>query len=98
MQISMSFRHMEPTDAMKELVEDKVSRVKKYIQGPVEANVVMSVERYLQACDVTIIAGSDTFKGREETDDMYTSIDKVMDKIERQIEKTKGRRRASRTG
>jgi putative sigma-54 modulation protein len=98
MQISMSFRHMEPTDAMKELVEDKVSRVKKYIQGPVEANVVMSVERYLQACDVTIIAGGDTFKGREETDDMYTSVDKVMDKIERQIEKTKGRRRASRTG
>lgn len=97
MNISMTFRHMEPTDAMKELVEDKVSKVKKYIRGPVEANVVLSVERYLHACDVTISAGGATYKGHEESDDMYTSIDRAIDKIERQIDKTKGRRRASRT-
>ena len=69
MQISMTFRHMEPTDAMKELVEEKVSKVKKYIQGPFEATVVMSVERYLHACDVTISASGHTYKGREETDE-----------------------------
>lgn len=97
MQISMTFRHMDPSDAMKEAIEEKVSKVKKYIQGPFEASVVLSVERYLQACDVTITAQGHTYKGREETDDMYTSIDKVMDKIERQIDKTKGRMRANRT-
>lgn len=97
MQISMTFRHMEPTDAMKELVEEKVGKVKKYIQGPFDAAVVLSVERYLHACDVTITAAGHTYKGREETDDMYTSIDKVMDKIERQIDKTKGRMRAGRS-
>ncbi len=97
MQISMTFRHLEPTDAMKELVEEKVARVKKYIQGPIEASVVLSVERYLHACDVTISASGDTYKGREESDDMYTSIDRVMDKIERQIDKTKGRKRAGRS-
>lgn len=97
MQISMTFRHMDPTDAMKELITEKVTRVKKFLQGPVEANVVLSVERYLQACDVTISAGGNTYKGHEETDDMYTSVDKVMDKIERQIDKSKGRARANRT-
>lgn len=97
MQISMTFRHMDATDAIKQLVEDKVTRVKKFLQGPIEANVVLSVERYLQACDVTIISGGRTYKGHEETDDMYTSIDKVMDKIERQIDKSKGRARASRS-
>ena len=97
MQISMTFRHMEPSDAMKDLVEDKVSRVKKYLQGPMEASVVLSVERYLQACDITISSNGRTYKGREETDDMYTSIDRAMDKIERQIDKSKGRARASRT-
>jgi putative sigma-54 modulation protein len=97
MQISMTFRHMEATDAMKAMVEEKLARAKKYIQGPIEANVVLSVERYLHACDVTISAGGQTYKGHEETDDMYTSVDKVMDKIERQIDKTKGRARASRT-
>jgi putative sigma-54 modulation protein len=97
MQLSMTFRHLEPTDAMKELVEEKVAKVKKYIQGPFEASVVLSVERYLHACDVTILASGATYKGREESDDMYTSIDKVMEKIERQIDKTKGRRRAGRS-
>jgi putative sigma-54 modulation protein len=97
MQISMTFRHLEPTDAMKELVEEKVAKVKKYIQGPFEASVVLSVERYLHACDVTISASGVTYKGREESDDMYTSIDKVMEKIERQIDKSKGRRRAGRS-
>jgi putative sigma-54 modulation protein len=88
---------MDATDAMKELITEKVSKVKKYIQGPIEAKVVLSVERYLQACDVTISAGAHTYKGHEETDDMYASIDKVMDKIERQIDKSKGRARAGRT-
>ncbi|MCP4199490.1 MAG: ribosome-associated translation inhibitor RaiA [Proteobacteria bacterium] len=97
MQISMTFRHMDATDAMKELITEKVSKVKKYLRGPIEANVVLSVERYLQACDVTISAGGNIYKGHEETDDMYASIDKVMDKIERQIDKSKGRARAGRS-
>ncbi|MCP4675810.1 MAG: HPF/RaiA family ribosome-associated protein, partial [Deltaproteobacteria bacterium] len=37
------------------------------------------------------------YKGHEETDDMYSSLDRVMDKIQRQIDKSKGRARASRT-
>ena len=97
MQMSITFRHMDPTDAIKELVEEKVSKVKKYIQGPFEATVVLSMERYLNVCDVTISASGHTYKGREETDDMYTSVHKVMDKIERQIDKDKGRMRAART-
>jgi putative sigma-54 modulation protein len=97
MQISMTFRHMDATDAMKELITEKVNKVKKYLRGPIEANVVLSVERYLQSCDVTISAGGNMYKGHEETDDMYASIDKVMDKIERQIDKSKGRARASRS-
>jgi len=95
--MSITFRHMDPTDAIKELVEEKVSKVKKYIQGPFEASVVLSMEKYLNVCDVTISASGHTYKGREETDDMYTSVHKVMDKIERQIDKDKGRMRAART-
>jgi putative sigma-54 modulation protein len=82
---------------MKEIVEDKLARVKKYFQGPIEANVVLSIERYLHACDVTVSCAGQVYKGREESDDMYTSIDRVMDKIERQIDKSKGRIQAKRT-
>ena len=94
MRVNITFRHMEGTDAIKEHVTRKVERARKYLQGPCEANVVMSVERHLHRCDVTISAAGWTFKGAEETEDMYTSVDKVMDKIERQIRKMKGREQA----
>ncbi len=94
MRVNITFRHMEGTDAIKEHVTRKVERARKYLQGPCEANVVMSVERHLHRCDVTINAAGWTFKGAEETEDMYTSVDKVMDKVERQIRKMKGREQA----
>jgi ribosome hibernation promoting factor len=96
MKISITFRHMDANEAMKELVREKVSKAKKFIHGPMEANVVLSVERYLYSCDVTIISGGKTYKGSGSTDDMYASIDRVMDKIERQIDKSKKKPRASR--
>lgn len=96
MNISVTFRNLESTEAIKAHINEKVGRVRKFLQGPVEAQVVLSVERYLHGCDVTISAGNMVFKGREETEDMYTSIDKVMDKVEKQIRKSKGRVRASR--
>jgi putative sigma-54 modulation protein len=88
---------MEPTEAIKDLVREKVGKVKKYLQGPIDVHVVFSVERYLHTCDVTISANGHVYKGKEESDDLYTSIDKALDKIERQIDRTKGRRRAGRT-
>jgi putative sigma-54 modulation protein len=91
MRVNITFRRMEGTEAIKEHVTRKVERVRKYLQGPTEANVVMSVERHLHRCDVSISAAGWTFKGAEETEDMYTSVDKVMDKVERQIRKMKGR-------
>jgi len=91
MRVNITFRHMEGTEAIKDHVTKKVGRARKYLQGPVEANVVMSVERHLHQCDVTITASGNTFKGAYESEDMYTSVDKVMDKIERQIRRSKGR-------
>ena len=42
MRVNITFRHMEGTDAIKEHVTRKVERARKYLQGPCEANVVMS--------------------------------------------------------
>jgi len=88
---------MDASDAMKELVNEKIAKIKKYLHGPIDATVVLSVERYLQNCDITISANGHTYKGHEESSDMYTSIDKVMEKIERQIDKDKSKKVAGRT-
>ena len=98
MQISMTFRHMTPTDAMKELIEDKVSKVKKYLHGPIEANVVLSVEKFRHTAEINIAGDRLTIIGKEETDDMYSAIDMALDKLEKQIKKSKEKIRERRSG
>ena len=90
MQISVTFRHMESSDPVRSYVEDKLSKVKKYIDEPVEAQVVLSVEKKIRhKAEVTLVAKGITIKASEETADMYAAVDGVLDKIERQLKRYK---------
>lgn len=91
MQFSVTFRHMEATDAIKEYAREKVERIKKYFPDPIMAHVVLSTERgYQHAADVNIqLHNGLTIAGHETTEDMYSSIDLVMAKIERQCRRYK---------
>ena len=78
---------MDPTQALKDFASDKVTRIEKYIQTPMDANVVLSTERYMHKADITIKAHGFMMRGQEKSDDMYASIDGAVDKIERQVRK-----------
>jgi putative sigma-54 modulation protein len=91
MQITTTFRHTEPSDALKAYVEEKVERVRKYIDEPITAQVFLTVEKIRHSADVTITAKGITIKASEETNDMYAAIDMVIDKIERQLQRYKER-------
>jgi len=90
MQIAVTFRHMETSEPVRAYVEEKLSRVKKYIDEPIDAQVVLSVEKKIRhSAEVTILAKGITIKGSEQTNDMYAAIDSVVDKIERQLKRYK---------
>jgi len=90
MQIAVNFRHMESSDAVRSYVEEKLSRVKKYIDEPIDAQVVLSVQKKIhQRAEVTMVAKGLTMKSAEETEDMYAAIDLMVDKIERQLKRYK---------
>ena len=91
MRVSVTFRHMDNSDALKKYAEDKIGRLKKYGYSPVDASVVLSVEKHRQIAEVVINAERMTIMGREATDNMYSAIDMVMEKIEKQIKKHKER-------
>jgi putative sigma-54 modulation protein len=92
MRIAITFRHLEASEAVKDYVREKVGRVQRYLKGPVEAAVVLSTERHLQGCDVTLTHGGKVFKGSEICDDMYASVDRAVDRVERQVQEAKKRR------
>jgi putative sigma-54 modulation protein len=91
MQLSVTFRHMEGSDALKEHARDRLEKIKKYFPDPIMAHVVLSTERgYQHLADVNIqLHNGLVIKGSEATEDMYSSIDLVMAKIERQVRRYK---------
>ncbi|MEA2108843.1 MAG: ribosome-associated translation inhibitor RaiA [Pseudomonadota bacterium] len=91
MNINVVFRHMETTEALKQYAIDKVSKIKKYIDAPIEIHVTLSVEKFRHIAEVSFNINGFVVKGQEETEDMYAAIDMVMDKIERQVRKYKDR-------
>jgi len=97
MDIIVTFRHMEPTDSLKTYAEDKLSKIKKYLDFPIEAHVVLAVEKFRHMADVTLSVNGTRIKGVEETEDMYSAIDQVMDKIEKQVKRYRSKIRNRRT-
>ena len=89
METNITFRNLSATEAIKSYAREKVERVHKYLDQVSEAHVVLAVERHLHHADITVHAGHFFLRGREASDDLYASIDKAMDKIERQLKRYK---------
>jgi putative sigma-54 modulation protein len=87
MDITVTFRHMEPIESLKLYAEEKISKINKYLDSPLEAHIVMTVEKFRHQADVTLSVNGTLIKGVEETGDMYSAIDQVMDKIEKQVKR-----------
>src|ERR1700748_493092 len=91
MQLSVTFRHMDSTDALRDYASEKIERIKKYFPDPIKAHVVLICDRgYNHTADVMLTLHNGlVIKGIETTEDMYSSIDLVMAKIERQVRRYK---------
>ena len=95
MQVTVTFRHMPASDALREYAVDKLTHVvdKYFSPNSLEAHVVLSVERFWHIADFTLGLQGSTVKVEERSEDMYSSIDLAMDKVERQVRRYKDRLR-----
>ena len=95
MKFSVTFRRMDATDAIKQYAEEKVKKIKRYFPEPITAHVVLSLERYQHRADINItLSNGLVLKGSETSEDMYSSIDLAVGKIERQVRKYKDKIRS----
>lgn len=92
MQFAVTFRHMEPTEALKSYARERMERVRKYLPDPIACHVVLSTERHNHRIDVNFqLHNGLSIAGHETTENMYSSIDLCIAKIERQVRKYKGK-------
>jgi putative sigma-54 modulation protein len=98
MQTSVSFRNLEPSEHLKAYVSEKLNRFDKLLDNPASAGVVLVVEKHRHIAEVNITGDRLTINGKEETGDMYSAIDMVLDKLEKQIKRSKQKIREHRAG
>jgi putative sigma-54 modulation protein len=98
MNIGVTFRHIEPSEAVKDYAKEKIAKLQKFLRQPIKANVTFDMERLEHVVEVRLSSGEDRFIGKEQNADMFASIDMVVDKIERQIRSGKGQNASKKRG
>ncbi|AGA70792.1 ribosome-associated protein Y (PSrp-1) [Desulfitobacterium dichloroeliminans LMG P-21439] len=91
MNISVRGKQMEVTDALKEYVLKRVGKLEKYSDEFMDVKVTLLVEEGRHRVEVTAPIHGIILRGEEESTDMYASIDMVVEKLERQIDKYRTR-------
>ena len=89
-QISITFRHVEPSDAIKRHAEEKVAKLQRFLRQPMSARVTLSLEKLEHCAEIGISSGGEHHEAHEACEDMYVAIDRVVQKLERQISGSKG--------
>ncbi|MGK0500359.1 MAG: putative sigma-54 modulation protein [Oceanicoccus sp.] len=89
MQINVSGHHVEVTPALREYVNTKLSKLQRHFDNITNTDVTLTVEKLIQKAEASVhVAGADLFAACE-SDDMYTAIDLLTDKLDRQLIKHK---------
>lgn len=92
MQVSVTFRHVDATPALKSHAEEKLVRLKKYLHRPGDAHVILSVEKERHIAEITWQADHESLFAKEVTSDLYSAIDLAVSKLEHQAQRLKERR------
>lgn len=98
MQVILQGRNVQITDRLREYVESKVDKLDRYLSSAGEARMELAIEQTKSAEDrhvaqLTIRSKGVLLRSEERSSDMFTSVDMVMDKIRRQIDRYRSKRR-----
>ena len=91
MRITVKGKNMEVTDALQRYAEKKVEKLGRYFENLKSAVVTQSTQRNWHIVEVSLEADGMVMRGEERSDNMYASIDAVVEKLETQIKRFKGK-------
>ncbi len=89
MQIIITGQNIDITDSLRAYVEEKLSKINNHFDHVTTTNVVLSVEKNRHSAESHIQAKGASFHASAQSDDMYTAIDMLLGKLDRQVLKHK---------
>ncbi|MEN6330612.1 MAG: ribosome-associated translation inhibitor RaiA [Smithella sp.] len=97
MKISVTFRNGEGENWQKLYAEERVVKLKRYLDMPSEAHIVLSTEKFRNFAEINLSANGWNVNAKEEAKDMHLAIDSCIEKIEKQLKKQKDKVREHKT-
>ena len=97
MRIEITSKSMELTDGLREHVEKRLLKIKRYFDGVIDCHVVVKVERFIHRFEITLHGQGFDFFSEGHAEDIYAAFDTAAEKMERQVRKMKEKMRGRRT-
>lgn len=91
MNVTVSGRHMEMTDAIRDHVTASLEKIREHFDRVIDVDVVLSVQKHLHKAEFNLHANGLRIHAKESSDDMYVSIDSAINKLDRQVNRHKDR-------
>ncbi len=91
MNITVTGRHMEMTDALKAYIQTGLEKVESHFDNAFDADVILDVEKHRHIAEINLLANGVRINSKEASADMYGSVDAALAKLEKQIRKYKDR-------
>ncbi|MBU8921940.1 MAG: ribosome-associated translation inhibitor RaiA [Bacteroidales bacterium] len=95
MKLTTTARHFEAEPGLLEHTEERLLRLKRYFDHILNVDVIMSVEKFRHIAEINVHVNGHDFNAKEESEDMYTSIDNTAKSLERQIKRFKAKLKSS---
>jgi putative sigma-54 modulation protein len=89
MQTSVTFKKMDSSDSLKAYAQKKLDKFDRVLDNPGEAHLVLSVQKIRHIAELTLTCDRLNIHAKEESENMYSTIDTLMDKVRGQIKKHK---------
>jgi putative sigma-54 modulation protein len=96
MNLNVSGHHLEVTPAIQSYVRSKLERIARHFDQVIDAHVILSVDKLRQKAEVTLHVSGKDLHCESEEDDLYAAIDLLVDKLDRQVLRHKGKRQERR--
>ncbi len=92
MNVNITFKGMDPSDAIRNYTLERTSKLKRFLPPNTTLNTILQKEKVREIAEINFNFKGHSYTAKSDSEDIYTSIDKVVDKVVRQLAKEKEKR------
>ena len=92
MKVHYTGRHMELTEPLKQFTKERLDKMATYLDDIIDVHVILGVEKHRHEAEITLKTRASAYVASATTDDMYTSINQAIEKLDVQAHKQQGKR------